>query len=77
MMEVLNLRTQRKVLIQRQGSRKNVIWELPLGFLNVDEMHCITKGSIVKHIISLTLVVEYKIMKMVSCNELKVQLAVA
>lgn len=48
-----------------------------MGFLNVDEMHCITKGSIVKHIISLTLVVEYKIMKMVSCNELKVQLAVA
>lgn len=54
-----------------------MIWELPLGFLNADEMHCITKGSIVKRIISLTLVVEYKIMKMVSCNELKFQLAVA
>ena len=49
-----------------------MIWELPLGFLNVDAMHYIIKGSIVKYIVSLTLVAEYKIMKTMSCNEIKV-----
>jgi len=49
-----------------------VIWELPLGFLNVDAMHRIIKGSIVKYIVSLTSVTVYKIMKTMSCNELKV-----
>ena len=71
MMKVLNPRTHRRVLF-REGSRKKVIWESPLDFLNVDAMHCIIKGSIVKYIVSLTLVAKYKIMKMMSCNELKV-----
>ena len=55
----------------REGSRKKMIWELPLDFLNAVEMHRITKGSILKCTVSLTLMAEYKILKTVSCDELK------
>ena len=48
-----------------------MIWELPLDFLNAVEMHRITKGSILKCTVSLTLMAEYKILKTVSCDELK------
>ena len=48
-----------------------MIWELLLDFLNVVEMHRITKGSILKCTISLTLMAEYKRLKTVSCDELK------
>ena len=40
-----------------------MIWELPLGLLNDDETHRITKGAVVKRIVSLILVAE--------CNRLK------
>ena len=52
-----------------------MIWELPLGLLNDDETHRITKGAVVKRIVSLILVAECNRLKTVSCHEFKDQLA--
>lgn len=76
MMVFLNLRNQRRFEI-REGSRKKMIWELSLGFLNDDEMHRITKGAIVKCTVSLILVAECNRLKTVSYHKFKYQLAVA
>jgi len=53
-----------------------MIWELPLRFLNDDEMHHITKGAVVKCIVSLILVAECSRLKTVSYHEFKDHLAV-
>lgn len=76
MMVFLNLRIRKGFEI-REGSRKKMIWELPLGFLNDDEMHRITKGVVVKCIVSLILVGECNRLKTMSYHEFKDQLAVA
>ena len=71
MMEVLNLRTQRRVLIQRRLEKEGDLG-VTIAFFNVNDTHRVTKGSLGKRIVSLKLVAEYKRMKTVSCNELKV-----
>ena len=54
-----------------------MIWELPLGLLNDDETHRITKGAIVKRIVSLILVAECNRLKTVLYHEFKDQLVAA
>ena len=48
-----------------------------MGLLNDDETHCITKGAVVKRIVSLILVAECNRLKTVSYHEFKDQLVVA
>ena len=60
-----------------EGLRKKMIWELPLGLLNDDETHRITKAAVVKRIVSLILVAECNRLKTVSCHEFKDRMAVA